>query len=256
MAANREFVRLPSKWILEHGLYSFPWRNGGAGSDNVAALMALTVIAHKAEDETGIARVTYDQFCDLTFLSRAKVSSGLDVLEKIEVVERQPDDARSTFQLANYSVSGGWAKLPFKSMYAFGSIAAFKDFRLRKPAELDALKLFFLLVAMRNNKANVALIGYDKIELYTAIPRNRIKTAISFLASLSLIYVEHLPSRESEHGTANAYRIVGISPYNHVGTRGRTVEDAAFAGVEEPPTRALQVFGCILVDDFEPNSPI
>jgi len=83
---------------------------------------------------------------------------------------------------------------------------------------------------MRNNRANVALIGYDKIEPYTGIPRPRIKTAISFLASLSLIYVEHLPSRESEHGTANAYRIVGISPYNHMGARGRTVEDAAFEG--------------------------
>jgi hypothetical protein len=226
VAGTKEWVRLPSKWINDHGLTSLPWKNGGGGSDNIAALMALTVIAHHADDETGVARVTYDQFCDATGLSRAKVSSGLDVLTKLEVIEREPEDARSTFKLANYNLSGGWAKLPLKSMYAFGTIAAFKEFRLRRVAELDALKLFFLLIAMRNNKANLALIGYDRIELYTGILRTRIKTAISFLASLSLIYVEHVPSQESPHGIANAYRIVGLSPYNHMGTRGRSLDIA------------------------------
>lgn len=230
MAGSKEWVRLPSKWIAEYRLGSLSWKNGGTGADRIAALMALTVIAHSADEETGIARVTYDHFCDTTGLSRAKVSSGLDELQRIGVIEREPDDARSNFRLAAYKRDGGWAKFPLRSMYSSNTIAAFNDFRLRRMAELDALKLFFLLVAMRNNRANVALIGYDKIELYTGIPRNRIKTAISFLASLSLVYVEHIPSRESPNGVANAYRIVGISPYNHMGTRGRTVEDAAFEG--------------------------
>jgi hypothetical protein len=115
-------------------------------------------------------------------------------------------------------------------MYSSSTIAAFKDFQLRRMAELDAMKLFFLLVAMRINKANIALIGYDKVEPYTAIARVRIKTAISFLASLSLIYVEHIPSQESEHGVANAYRIVGLSPYNHMGTRGRSLTMNEFDG--------------------------
>jgi hypothetical protein len=230
VAGSKEWVRLPSKWIGEYGLSSLAWKNGGAGADRIAALMALTVIAHSADEETGIARVTYDHFCEATGLSRAKVSSGLDELQRIDVIEREPDDGRSTFKLLNYQRESGWAKFPLKSMYSSNTIAAFDDFRLRRMAELDALKLFFLLVAMRNNRANVALIGYDKIELYTGIPRNRIKTGISLLAAHSLIYVEHLRSTESVHGVANAYRIVGISPYNHMGTRGRTVEDAAFEG--------------------------
>jgi hypothetical protein len=221
---SREWVRLPSKWINDYGLQSLTWKNGGEGSDNIAALMALTVIAHQADDETGVSRVTYDQFCDTTGLSRAKISAGLDVLDRIEVVEREPGEARSTFRLSNYNPAGGWAKLPAKSMYALGSIAAFKEFRLRRVAELDAIKLFFLFVAMRSNKANFALIGYDRIHLYTAIHRIRIKTAISFLASLSLVYVEHIPSRKSPNGVANAYRIVGLSPYNHMGTRGRGMD--------------------------------
>jgi hypothetical protein len=230
VAATKEWVRLPSKWIHNCALVSLLWKNGGQGSDNIAALMTLTVITHTADDETGVARVTYDHFCDTTYLSRAKVSSGLDMLQRLEIIEREPGEARSMFKLANFDPFAGWAKFPLKSMYASSTIAAFKEFRLRRIAELDALKLFFLLVAMRSNKANVAFIGYDKIEQYTGIPRIRIKTAISFLASLSLIYVEHIPSQENEHGVANAYRIVGLSPYNHVGTRGRSLTMSEFDG--------------------------
>jgi hypothetical protein len=71
MAINA-WVRLPSEWIETRGLCQLSWRHGGAGSDNTAALMALTVIAHNADPETGISHVTYDRICDDTGLSRAK----------------------------------------------------------------------------------------------------------------------------------------------------------------------------------------
>lgn len=48
----------------------------------------------------------------------------------------------------------------------------------------------------------------------------RIKTAISFLASPSLVHVEHVRSEMNDHGISNAYR-VGLSPYNHMGTTGQ-----------------------------------
>jgi len=104
-------------------------------------------------------------------------------------------------------------------------ILAFDDFRLRRVAELDALKLFFLFVAHRDRQTNFANIGYDKIEEYTDVKRARIKTAISLLASLSLIYVEHVPSKMNPEGIANAYRIVGVEPYTHMGTRGRAINE-------------------------------
>jgi hypothetical protein len=112
-----------------------------------------------------------DYFCALTGLSRAKVSKGLDALENTKVIEREPDDARSIYKLAYYNVSAGWAKLPLKSMYSSGTIAAFMDFRLRRVAELDALKLFLLIVARRNRTTNITNIGHEKIEEYTNIRR-------------------------------------------------------------------------------------
>jgi hypothetical protein len=149
------------------------------------------------------------------------LSNGLDVLERIEVVKRTPE-GRSSYMLTNYDRRIGWAKLPAKSMYSVGSIVAFQDFRLRRATELDALKLFFLFVARRGGDTNMANIGYDKIRDYTGIERGKIKPGISFLASLSLVYVEHVPSKTNAHGVASAYRIAGVDPYSHMGTRGRS----------------------------------
>lgn len=68
------------------------------------------------------------------------------------------------------------------------------------------------MVARRDRHTNVASIGYEKIEEYTHIKRVRIKTAISFLAARSLVYVERLPSTVSPDGVANSYRVVGVEP--------------------------------------------
>jgi len=129
--AISQWVRLPSRWIDKGGLTKLVWRPCGDGSDNIAALMALTVIAHQASQENGIARVTYDQFCDYTFLSRSKLSNGLEVLKSINVIANRPQGERSTYQLVDFNPNQYWAKLPAKSMYSLGTITAFKDFQLR-----------------------------------------------------------------------------------------------------------------------------
>jgi len=214
------WVRLPSAWINNHGLKELQWKGDGIGSDNTAALMALTALAHNADEQSGIAKLTYGDLHSITRLSRAKLANGLDVLERIHVVERTPE-GRSTYRLSGFNPNEGWAKFPAQSMYASDRIAAFDEFRLRKACELNALKLFFLFVARRGRDTNMANISYGKIVEYTGIERARIKPAMSLLAALSLVYIEHLPSNTYASGIANAYRIVGIDSYNHMGTRGR-----------------------------------
>lgn len=224
------WMRLPSEWIRSGKLTKLSWEYSGKGSDNIAALMALTAIAHAADEETGVARITYDRLCEVTGLSRAKVSKGLVVLQNIEVIKSGGRNARSTYELSDYDPVGGWAKFPVKSMYAGGRISAFDEFRLRKVVELDALKLFFLFVAYRDNRTNVANIGYEKINQYSGVKKERIKSAISFLASLSLVYVEQVPSLINAYGLSNAYRIVGIDSFNHRGTRSRNMDAVGFGG--------------------------
>lgn len=223
------WVRLPSTWIKERGLVTFSWQHGGTGADQIAALMVLTVIAHNADQITGRARITYDDFCEHTQLSRAKVSKGLTRLEQQRLIKRPEDAGPSIVQLADFTPDRGWAKFPAKSMYSGDQrIRAFAEFRLRKVVELDALKLLFLMAERRDNKTNLANISYPKIEEYTGIPNVRIKTAISYLASHSLLYVEHIPRMNTEYGVANAYRIAGVEPFSHMGTRGRTFDASDF----------------------------
>jgi hypothetical protein len=74
--ALMKWVRLPSDWInYRHGLKKLQWKGDGVGSDATAALMALTAIAHHANDQSGIAWRTYDALCLATGLSRAKLSN-------------------------------------------------------------------------------------------------------------------------------------------------------------------------------------
>lgn len=214
------WVMMPSEWIVGGGLREFRWAKG-EGAGNVAAFMTLVVLLHFADRLTGIARVTYDQFETATSLSRSKVAAGLRVLENRGIIERDPE-GRSTYQLSGYNPSGGWAKFPARRLYnEDGRIAFFNELHLRKRTELDALKLWLFIAARRDNDVNLAKVTYDQITEGTGIQRDRIRTAVSLLAANALVHVEHVPSRHSEYGVANAYRLPQIDPSRHMGSTGR-----------------------------------
>ncbi|MCF3972100.1 hypothetical protein [Paracoccus salsus] len=223
--AIQKWVPLPSTWIEEHGLKKFQWKYGG--SDNTAALMALVVIAHYVDSETGLAKITYDQLCTATDVSRAKLSRGLSILEKRGIVRRW-QNGRSSFELVGYDLTSGWCKLPAKPLYVGPVVEAFRYFRLRSKAELNAIKLYLLFAARRGRDTNLANISFDKINEYSGIRRDEIKAATSLLASLSLVYIERVPSASNDYGVANAYRLAGLETSVHMGTRGRQFDAAEF----------------------------
>jgi DNA-binding transcriptional ArsR family regulator len=235
--ALQKWVPLPSWWINEKRLRELRWGADGKGSDNSAALIALAVITHHAND--GMAKLTYSQLCKATGLSRSKLSNGLDVLEKMGIVDRAPH-GRSTYALKNFDIERSgvhekfrWAMLPAQRLYSAGRAFAFSEFKLRSETELNALKLYFLFAARRGRDTNMANISYDKIEEYTAIERHHIKAAISLLAALSLVYVEHVRSENNDYGIANAYRLAGLDSYRHLGTRGRAMDLSGGDGGDE-----------------------
>jgi hypothetical protein len=192
--ARLDWVRLPTNWIVEErGLLNFRWQKD-KGANNVAALMTLIVLAHHA-DETGTGELIYDQICAATGLSRSKVSEGLATLAAEQIVIRKMN-GRSTYRLEGYQRNRGWGKLPARGLYDGDRVAAFDHFHLRRDTELNALKLYLLFVAMRNNALNAARIGYEKIREYSGIRQNKI----------------------TERPTAHAYRLVHLDPSRHPGT--------------------------------------
>jgi DNA-binding transcriptional ArsR family regulator len=221
------WVKIPNGRIEARGLRHFRWLRG-EGADNVAALMGLTAISHHVESENGIARLPYDALCDITGLSRAKLARGLDVLRAHALIEREPD-GRSSYKLVGYNPAQGWAKFPARGLYRNGVITAFSEFRLRLPAELEAMKLYFLFASRRDRRSNLAKITYDTIEDYSGVPRNNVKRAVSLLAASGLVHVERVASLFSDYGVANAYRLAHLDSYRHMGTSGRAAE------IFEPP---------------------
>lgn len=210
MSNFKEWTTLPTGWIQhDRGLKTFKWspkpENDNAGQ--VAALMLLFVIAHHTNKETGFARLSYDKMSEATELSRAVIARGLNELERRGVIARDPQQTRGTITLNNATDEAGWGKLPANGLYRNSRILAFDSFKLRSPVELDALKIYFLIVALRNNKTNRAYISYDKIKKHTGVWRNRIRPAISMLASNSLVSVNHVLSSKSEYGYANEFHL-------------------------------------------------
>ena len=224
------FVKMPSVWINDGGLAAFTWKPGG--SDNLAALMVLIVIVQHMDPDDGVARLTFTQLADMAGIGREKVARGLDILAKRDLVERWTD-GRSTYQVVGYDPAAGWAKLPVKGLYHNGVVSAFQDFRLRRRAELDALKLYLLFAARRSNDTNLAKIGYDKIELYTGISRPFIRGALSLLGAHSLVQIERFDSSVSESGVANAYRLSHLDSYRHMGTIGREDPNLIFSALDD-----------------------
>lgn len=220
MRPKLAWVKMPNQWIEAGALKEFRWSRG-QGANNVAALMMYCGLVHFAEAETGVVNLTYSDFMHITDLSREKVARGLGVLFKHRLID-EISGKRSYYQILEYRPERDWAKFPAKGLYSTTGIVAFKDFNLRKRAELDAMKMLLLFASRRDRTDNIARISYDKITEMSGIPRENIKSGLNILAANGLTHVERIPSRKSQYGVANAYRLPYIDPHNHMGTRGRS----------------------------------
>jgi len=215
----QSWVKLPTKWIQDTGLKQFVWKQG-EGSDNVAALLLLFPLAHYTMPDSGVAKLTYDDFHAATALSRTKISSGLTLLENAGIVIRDPEH-QSRYRLAGYGEEDvPWGKLPAKNLYSRNGELTFRQSMfMRSRAELDALKIYLAFVARRDNEQNAVYLTYDKIAEYTGVHRNRIKAATSFLAGNGLISMENIKSQVTDLGSALIYRVTHVDPYKHQGTQ-------------------------------------
>jgi hypothetical protein len=224
----KDWVKMPTKWILNKEnppLVGFQWK-GNDKSAHISAIMLYLTISHHVNDtpnrqfpEIGHAKLSFTELMDITDISRAKVAEGLSVLTAKGLIEKIVTDKTNIYRIYNYGV-GSWGKLPAKLLYdkSMKYIMAFKHFNLRIKNELNALKLYLLLVAFRNNDTNYATISYKTITYYTGIHRNEIKSAISLLINIKFIQLDKTSSEMDPDKTVNLYRIVGIDRYRHSGT--------------------------------------
>jgi hypothetical protein len=216
-----KWSRLPIEWIRKGTLRKF--RGGSSLGKSVAALKILMTVILKAENRSsasaganqGSASLSYDELCEFADLSRPMVAAGLEMLksEGILFAKREGKGGKGRYFLTDYKSADPWGKVPNRKLYREPSstrIAALYDFSCRRQTDLNALKLYFLLCAFVDGKAQLATIGYPKISEYSGIPEAKIRQAISHLIESRLIYV-HVGKRDDRTNAPNRYEILGLN---------------------------------------------
>jgi predicted transcriptional regulator len=225
-ALNLEWGRIPTSWISNKEkplLKSFDWSE--KGSTHIAALMLYIALNQQSPGEKNKAAITYDQLCHAVSLSRAMVSAGIKHLEEVGLIQIKKNGRANIYQIVGRDKGSHWAKLPVRRLYdEEGIIDPFKHFNLRKRTELNALKLYLLIIAFRDNKKNHTTISYEKIMDYTGISRGFIRGAISFLINLEMIDVDRQLIDGKTEKRMNVYWTRGIS-FRHAGNSPDFISD-------------------------------
>lgn len=211
--------QLPTQWIHDRELKQLRW--GLQGSDATAALMVMLVMVHRRPLLSNGTNgdnfsITYDDLEVALNISRSKISKGISLLVQQGWIMR--GDGRSLYSFT--SPDTPWGKVPVKALYdRHGAISAFDHWRLRSPLELDALKLYFLLIAFRDTQRNYVIMRYHRMNEYTGVQVGKIKGALNLLVTSNLIYVEREAKDPFDRtNPANLYRLRAVDPYKHAGT--------------------------------------
>lgn len=218
------YVRVPTDWIRDQGnplLHAFSWK-GKDKAGHIAALMLYIAMNQNVPEKIGAhVKLTYTELSDITSLSRAKVAEGLKFLEETGLVKTEKQGRSNSYHIVNRDNGNGWGQLPAKSLYDDGQIKPFLQFKLRTRAELNALKLYLLIIAFRSNSKNCTIISYEKIHQYTGISERHISAGLSLLVTLDMIRVDKKLKDEATEKRMNVYWLVGLN-HRH---GGNTPED-------------------------------
>lgn len=219
---------MPSRWIREGELAAISWRESkGDATAALLLLMALCVERNRANigretgerasaavpasDDRELVHATYDRLMDMTMLSRAKVAGGLKILRELKVVVATP--RASEYRLPSIETPGSWCQLPQGHVWDNPHVAKYlKGLTLRHRAELDALKVYLMLLAFRGNKNSVTLLGYERMTQLAGLDRTEITRAKSHLFNWGLIVEKEVDPAPGQIGrNPTSYKIRGFS---------------------------------------------
>jgi hypothetical protein len=227
-----EWTKIPSGRFLDVAnspLIGMKW-SGAAKSDNIAALMLLIVLSHHANDKNSLAnglwgdtQMSYDKLAELLGISRTKISNGIRVLESLALIKVSTNTRPNIFTIVGLADGERWGKLPAKGLYdkSLSKIKVFESFKLRSKVELNALKIYLVIVAFRDSQIGYTKLGYEKITQYADVQRNDIKPALSYLIANDFLQVDSESTDLNQFSTANVYWLRHIEPHKHKGTIGR-----------------------------------
>lgn len=227
--AKKFWVRMPSNWIHKGGLRELRWTRSGEVSNahKIAALQLYIAISMTCEgmeidgEDSYASSATYNKLQMMTGLSRASVAGGLSLLEKMNVIVVVREGRKNYYIPANFNGISGWCKVPYRRLVNDeGQITAFHAFKLRRIAELYAMKLYMYLCYARQNTMSYTAVSFEKITVATGIPEKAIPKAYTMLVGTGLL--SHIDKNADDavenKKMANAYYITGYKDLIQNGT--------------------------------------
>ncbi|WP_222129992.1 hypothetical protein [Bordetella genomosp. 13] len=156
--------------------------------------------------------MTYNALSTATSLSRELVAAGLSALRANDLVEVTDVGRRKRYRLSGYP--GAWCKLPARALYGPQTVAGlrihpFSLFLKRTVYELDALKLYLYLAAVRSNQEEYSQASFETICMKTGIAEKRIPRANAILLNARLFANINREASKEKRKNPNRYYILG-----------------------------------------------
>lgn len=211
------WARFPSQWVLDGKLANFEVGHTSLEALRLYLGMASWISIEDWKAESPEFHMSYNDMQRICGLNRSAILSGLNKLESQQLIAvTRQTGCPSRYQLMSQNFK--FAKVPLtivdgEKLKGFSLKGSLIPQYSRTEAVLDSLKLYLLLLALRNSHTNRALIGYDGIVTRTGVPRKNIRRAISMLINLGLIHVESTIMPGMSRQGANRYFISDLARY-------------------------------------------
>lgn len=219
---NEAKIPHPSGEGFLPGLSYLRWRlHKGSATAAIMLLFALAIKSNLDQKKDGLRSgikvvATYEQLMEYTNLSRGLIAKGLKLLRELGAITTVKDGNGCAYSLQGIDTPGQYCQLP--QGYLLDGQTVMRRLKglhtaIKNRSSLDAMKLYMLLLAFRENKWNVACISYDKIREYTGMRKEEISIAVQLLQGAQLIRLggdQEVPLQEGQH-RHNRYIILGLS---------------------------------------------
>lgn len=214
--AGQLWSKVPTAWIrYDDGLKNLSIKDVGGSAAALKIYMSVALLAsfrHKPPNAyAGQATVSYDDFEQMTGLSRSLIPRGIAILKDRGMIEVIESARIHAYRLVGYDDdSQGWGKLPRDHLRGGHSGGRLATIGHRNQNDLAALKVYLALVAFRDGRSGYSALSYDKIVEYTGVHRSRVRPALSSLYEARLVGVDPTAEHHEKFNAPTRYVVEGL----------------------------------------------
>ncbi|MBS0341965.1 MAG: hypothetical protein JSS56_15695 [Proteobacteria bacterium] len=233
------WAKFPSRWIQRLELeasdpsdpdsYHHPMRDLMWDKHHATAIAAIVVLFALAirlnqlgkdlDPRNGDVRptvvgLTYEELRKMTGFAKVTIAGALNLLQGLEAI-RVVKGHSSRYELIGLENNkGGWRKLPQEKLLNGDGSLLFKQEK-RNKVTLNALKIYLLMVHLRNDALNTTALSYTAITRWTGVRREEIPVALGMLGNMDLVRRsferDFRHSREGGDDQSHRYVVQGLS---------------------------------------------